>query len=212
MEKQDEAKCSFKISLIGNSSAGKTCLIRRYIDNQFSQNIMSTIGTEKLIKKIYIKKIENNIEKEIPINLEFFDTAGQERFISLSPKFIKNAECVIFVINLFSEEDINLLNKFLQILKDNIKLNCLVIYCGNKIDLENTTKRYFFKENYEQLNKKLKGYYFETSAKTNQGIEEMINFISQELFQNCYEEIINTKNHQVLLQSGGKSKKKCCKN
>ncbi len=210
MEIEDEIKASFIISLIGNTQAGKTCILKRYIENEFIQDTLSTIGTEKFTKIITIKTIENNIEKEIPIKLDFFDTAGQERFLSLSPKFIKNAHCVIFVIDLYSENDFNLLNKWIKLLQDNIRLKCVVIYCGSKIDLENIQKRYFFKENYEELNKKIKGYYFETSSKNNQGIEEMMNFISQEVYKNFYDEIINTKNHQVLLQKKPKNRKSCC--
>ena len=85
-----------------------------------------------------------------------------------------------------------------------------MIYCGSKIDLENTQKRYFFKENYEELNKKWKGYYFETSSKNNEGIEEMMNFISQDVYKNFYDDIINTKNHHILLQKTPKNKKNCC--
>ena len=210
MEIQDETKASFIISLIGNTKAGKTCLLKRYVENEFSQDTLSTIGTEKFSKIITIKKTEKNIEKEIPIKLDFFDTTGQERFLSLSPKFFKNAHSVIFVIDLYSENDLNLLNHWIKILQDNIKIKCVVIYCGSKIDLENTQKRYFFKENYEELNKKLKGYYFETSSKNNEGIEEMMNFISQEVYKNFYDDIINTKNHQILLQKTQKNKKNCC--
>lgn len=210
MEIQDKIKASFIISLIGNTKAGKTCLIKRYVENEFSQDTLSTIGTEKFTKTITIKKIEKNIEKEIPVKLDFFDTTGQERFLSLSPKFFKNAHSVIFVIDLYSENDLNLLNQWNKILQDNIKIKCVVIYCGSKIDLENTQKRYFFKENYEELNKKLKGYYFETSSKTNEGIEEMMNFISQEVYKKFYDDIINTKNHHILLQKTPKNKKNCC--
>ena len=209
-EKKDEKKFKFKISLIGNSESGKTSLLERYLNNIFLDSSLTTIGTDFFRKELKIKNIENNEEKEIPIILEFFDTAGQERFRSICTKFIKNAHCIIFTINLYSKGDIKLLNKWMEFLEDNISLKCILIYCGTKIDLEETEKRYFFQEDLEKLNKKRKGYYFETSSKINKGVDEMFDFISKEVFNVFYEKTKEQNIQKTVTLKRTSNKKKCC--
>ncbi|CAF1263970.1 unnamed protein product [Rotaria magnacalcarata] len=66
----------FKILLIGDSGVGKTSLLNRFSDDTFSESFISTIGID-----FRSKMITNAKEK---IKLQIFDTAGQERFRSIT--------------------------------------------------------------------------------------------------------------------------------
>ena len=78
-----------KLVLLGNSAAGKTCIVQRMVNNMFNANNSSTIGAAYTIYNV-----ETNIKVEI------WDTAGQERFYSLLPMYARGAEIIIVVIDI----------------------------------------------------------------------------------------------------------------
>jgi small GTP-binding protein len=77
-----------KLVLLGNSAAGKTCIVQRIVNNMFNANNSSTIGAAYTIYNV-----ESNIKVEI------WDTAGQERFYSLLPMYARGAEIILVVID-----------------------------------------------------------------------------------------------------------------
>jgi len=78
-----------KLILLGNSGAGKTCIVQRMVNNMFTLNNSSTIGAAYTIY---------SIDKNVKI--EMWDTAGQERFYSLLPMYARGAEIIIVVIDI----------------------------------------------------------------------------------------------------------------
>jgi small GTP-binding protein len=57
-----------RLLIIGNSSVGKTCLLRRFAEGNFSENFIPTVGIDFSVKTI---KVENK-----NIKVQIFDTAG----------------------------------------------------------------------------------------------------------------------------------------
>ena len=92
----DEEKCALacKVVLIGESGVGKTSIISRYIQNQFSAVLMSTTGASFATKTIYLE------EQKQSIKFEIWDTAGQERYRALAKVFYKNAAACILVYDI----------------------------------------------------------------------------------------------------------------
>ena len=86
----------FKVLLCGNSSTGKTSLIKKYIDNKINENTISTIGVD------YNSKIFKIKEKLIKIMI--WDTAGQERFRSIISCYFKGAHGIILVFDISSKK------------------------------------------------------------------------------------------------------------
>ena len=83
-----------KLVLIGNSAAGKTCIVQRMVNNIFNVNNSSTIGAAYMTY---------SIDKNIKI--EMWDTAGQERFYSLLPMYARGAEMIIIVVDIEKNVD-----------------------------------------------------------------------------------------------------------
>jgi len=83
-----------KLVLIGNSAAGKTCIVQRMVNNIFNVNNSSTIGAAYMMY---------SINKNIKI--EMWDTAGQERFYSLLPMYARGAEIIIIVVDIEKNVD-----------------------------------------------------------------------------------------------------------
>ena len=80
---------------LGESSVGKTSIIRRLLGEEFDENVVSTVGvSSNLIPNIkFINEEEDNSEIEIQI----WDTAGQELFRALSKIIIQRADIIVFV-------------------------------------------------------------------------------------------------------------------
>lgn len=91
LERMKKEMMSFSIMLVGCSGAGKSSLISRYVQNIFI-NSQSTTGIDFLKKKLKYKQKS--------INLELWDTSGQEKYKSISLQRYKRANAMIFVYSL----------------------------------------------------------------------------------------------------------------
>ena len=83
----------FKVIIVGESGSGKTCLIQRYLNDEFTDNYSVTLGVEYHTKVV---KVDNNIQ----VKLKIWDTAGQECFNSIVKSFYRNANVVILVYDI----------------------------------------------------------------------------------------------------------------
>ena len=159
--------------LIGDSTVGKTCFLTRYFKNQFNETFLSTIGIDKEIKYV---KVKNDTYK-----MTLWDTAGQDRFKSLPKKYYQNADGVLLLYDVTSEDTFNNVSNWMKDVKENSNKNInsengqpeIALYLiGNKIDLPN---RVISKEQAETEAKSLGMKYFEISCKTNMNIPEVMN-------------------------------------
>ena len=129
MDEEDKKETnSIKITLIGDSGVGKTCIIRRYTLNEFNANNLSTDGVS------YSKREVAYEDKKIQLDL--WDTAGQEKYRSLGKHFYKDAFIVILVYNITIKETFNnLKNIWLDdVINFGEKYKVLAVV-GNKCDL-----------------------------------------------------------------------------
>ncbi len=162
-----------KILLIGDSLVGKTCLISRYAIGVFNEDYISTIGFDSRQKE----EIINN-EKVL---VRIFDTAGQERFKSITANYLRNAEGVILVYDLTSTESFESLKFWIESIKNNLGNDepIPIIIIGNKIDLEDA--RQINKSVAEKFAKDNNYKYFETSAKTGEGVDDAFREIVKQI-------------------------------
>ena len=84
----------YKVILVGESSVGKTCIIKRYIENNFNSNVQNTIAESFLNKEI---EINGKV-----INLEIWDTAGGEQYRSMANMFFNGSSAVILIYDITS--------------------------------------------------------------------------------------------------------------
>lgn len=88
----NEEKNKYKIIFLGNQSVGKSSIINRYTHNNFDEAYQATIGLDFQSK--------NNIINGTNIRLLLYDTAGQEKFKSLIPMYIRDADIIIIVYDI----------------------------------------------------------------------------------------------------------------
>ena len=81
---------------MGEKSVGKTCLIKRYVNDEYVGDNLTTLGTDMTV---HYKEINN---KNMKITL--VDTAGQERFGVITGNFYRGANCILFVYDCTNEQ------------------------------------------------------------------------------------------------------------
>ena len=155
---------NLKILLVGDSGVGKTTLLLKYVDNQFSDSHITTIGVEYKDKEITV----NNRK----INLQIWDTSGQERYRSITKNFYRNAHGILFVFDVTNQTSFDHLKDWLNS-SNECDIDFKKIIVGNKIDLNDRvvnkeTMAFFAEKN--QIKKS-----YETSAKDGTNIQECFN-------------------------------------
>ena len=152
----------YKLVLLGNYSVGKTSIIKRILENKFNENYDSTIGIDYYTKNI--------VYKGTIFKCQIWDTAGQERYKSLIPAYLRGASLIFIIYDIMKESGLNDVQNWINFIKTHIQINqTKVLLVGNKIDGE----RKITTEKGAELAKKENFFFFETSAKTNEGILEM---------------------------------------
>lgn len=118
---------SFKLVLIGDSGVGKTNLANRYVFNKFNYENHTTIGVEYFSKNIVID--------DIKIKVHIWDSAGQERFRSITKCYYKGAKGALIVFDITKPETFENTLKWLDELMVESDKDLVVYLIGNKIDL-----------------------------------------------------------------------------
>ena len=191
----------FKILTIGESGVGKTCILRRFVEDKFLKNHLATIGIDFKTKTLNI----NNQE----IKLKIWDTAGQERFRNITTQYYKGADGIVLVYDVTDDASYEKIRDWMdQILSNTQRDEIGLVLLGNKCDME---PRIITEEQGNQLADELKISYFETSALTGQGIKEAFEQLTRDIMKR--KGVGNDNSDNVELKKNVKKKQKgsdCC--
>eukprot|EP01028_Stygiella_incarcerata_P013606 TRINITY_DN82845_c0_g1_i1.p1 TRINITY_DN82845_c0_g1~~TRINITY_DN82845_c0_g1_i1.p1 ORF type:complete len:205 (-),score=60.11 TRINITY_DN82845_c0_g1_i1:206-820(-) len=196
-----------KVVFLGNSGVGKSCLLVRYLTQKFGAT-ESTIGASFAQKVI---GFEGDMYK-----IGFWDTAGAERFESLSPLYCRGATCAVLVADLTDAASLPGLRKWNRFLKENNPTDgYFTIVVGSKKDLvdDGTHERAFGESEVEKLREELAfAFYFETSALTGENVDDVFMSIVKEYKHRQEMKLIGTsgKKGVKMEQSTQKKKSGCC--
>ena len=139
----------------------------RFADNTYTESFISTIGVDFVRTNQKIKTVD--IDRKI-FKLQIWDTAGQEKFRTITSSYYRGAHGIIIVFDLTNKDSFlnvsNWMNEITKYASDNV--NKLLI--GNKSDLAD--RRVVTTEEAKELADSLGVSYIETSAKTSTGVEE----------------------------------------
>ena len=167
-------RLKFNISLLGDATVGKTCMVYSLKKFEFDENQIATIGVDEVIDEA---KFDNKLYK-----FKIFDTAGEERYKSIVGSTLQISDAFLLVFSINNRISFERISFWIDTIRDKVNLNGKVLaLVGNKIDLENERK--VSHEEASNLAKKYQMKYFETSAKTGFRIEET--------FHSLYEDIYN---------------------
>ncbi|TPX09496.1 uncharacterized protein E0L32_009239 [Thyridium curvatum] len=120
-----------KIILLGPSGTGKSCLLHRFVKNEWRVLSSQTIGVEFASKII---KVGTGARRK-RIKLQLWDTAGTERFRSVSRSYYRGAAGAILVYDITSHKSFASLQPFLNDARALASPNLTMLLVGNKLDL-----------------------------------------------------------------------------
>ena len=110
----DEGAQTSKVVLLGEPGVGKTCIIARFINNTFEENLISTTGASYAGKTMTFDEFGGK-----SIKFEIWDTAGQEKYRSLTKIFYKDAGAAILVYDITRQDSFDEIKKYwLQQIKE----------------------------------------------------------------------------------------------
>ncbi|XP_014479307.1 PREDICTED: ras-related protein Rab-18-B-like isoform X2 [Dinoponera quadriceps] len=170
---QEDYLTILKILMIGESNVGKSSILLRFTEDEFYENMQSTVGMDYKTKQI---SIDGNVVK-----LAIWDTAGQERFRTLTPSYYRDGQGAILMYDVTDRNTFVKLETWLNELNTYCnKTDIVKMVVGNKIDLPN---REVSTEEGLQFARRHQTLYIESSAKTADGVKCCFEELVQKIIQ-----------------------------
>lgn len=174
-----EAK--YKILILGDSKVGKSCFLTRYADKTFQEDYLSTIGMDYKIKNY-------ELENGDIIKLYIWDTAGQDRFRSITSNYYKGADGIILIYDITKQETFNNVRNWITSIKEEAPAKVVLILVGNKVDDEKN--RAVPQSEGEKIADEYNLPFLECSAKSDINVTETFDVLVKKIVE------INPKNKQ----------------
>ena len=206
----DENAKSVKAVLLGESGVGKTCIIARFINNTFENNIMSTTGASYAGKTLSFDEFGGKC-----IKFEIWDTAGQEKYRALTKIFYKDAGVAILVYDITRKESFDEIKEYwYNQIKECAPKNIVIGIAANKCDLYDNEQ--VSEDEARNFANEIGAVFKLTSASTNQGIEDLFKGVGCKVLDPNYSIDDAEKKNKIVLNDdkdkdkNTKKKKGCC--
>jgi small GTP-binding protein len=163
-----------KVVFAGDPRVGKTSIVIRHVNASFSPHQQSTISANYEPSEIQTASGDR-------VRLQLWDTAGQDQFKNYLPLYLRKANFAILVFDLTSGPSFNHLTDWIDNLRSAAPDNIPIFLVGNKSDL--TGEREIGAEQAEAFVKASgirRDRYFEASALTGQGINDLFQTVAEE--------------------------------
>eukprot|EP01083_Nonionella_stella_P154299 497007_1 len=155
-----------KVVLLGQKNVGKTSIFNRFVYDEFGATSM-TIGAYFSMKDC---KINHRLRK-----LAIWDTAGEEKFDSLTSFYCRGAQAAIICYDITNRRSFENLDKWVNKVVES-GTSCSIIFAGNKADLlteEDRSKRSVSLDEVEAYGKKFNADVLEVSALASKNVSEL---------------------------------------
>lgn len=151
-----------KYIIVGDSGVGKSNILLQFVHNKFKKDHEVTIGVEFGAKNVYVN--------EKTFKIQIWDTAGQEKFKSITRAYFKSSVCAFLVYDITNLESFLSVQNWINECRAQCPSTAILYLIGNKVDLEN--QRQVTYDSGSELADKNKMKFFETSAKELYNIDE----------------------------------------
>eukprot|EP00483_Globobulimina_turgida_P000418 UN00418 len=195
-----------KLLMIGDSGVGKSCLVLRFSNNEFTSSFITTIGIDFKIKMMEING------KRVKVHL--WDTAGQERFRTITNAYYRGAHGVLLVYDVTDEHSFMNIRTWMNNIERHANDSISKVIIGNKCDIIND--RVIPAEQGKNLASEYNVPFYETSAKTDINVAKVFLDIATEIVKNKFsedEELDNKKKGKnIKLHPNARNQRNCaCK-
>jgi small GTP-binding protein len=173
------AVISKKICMIGDFSVGKTSLIRRYLDRQFSDHYLSTIGVKISRKELSFSTLGAS---ETTCQLMIWDIEGKTEFQSITPSYVAGAKGAIIVADLNRPDTIDHIQEHLDLVRSINPGGIAIAIALNKCDTVTQENAQSIVESIQLKHYTIRPIYI-TSAKTGDAVEGMFEWLARCLLE-----------------------------
>uniref|UniRef100_A0A1A8B3X2 EF-hand calcium binding domain 4Bb n=1 Tax=Nothobranchius furzeri TaxID=105023 RepID=A0A1A8B3X2_NOTFU len=187
----------FKVVLVGNSSVGKTSLLRSFCEGRFHPSTTATVGIDYSVKTLTLGNMQ--------VAMQLWDTAGQERYRSITKQFFRKADGVVVMYDVTVDESFKAIRPWLSSVQEAAGEGIHILLLGNKMDMEREREVSF--RDAQQLSFEHKVMFFEVSAYTGKNVTESLTQLARVLMEAEDKERETT----VTLGAQPVKKKACCK-
>ncbi|KAI7806372.1 ras-related protein Rab-39B-like [Triplophysa rosa] len=167
----------FRIIMLGDSTVGKSSMLKRYTEDQFLEGINQTVGVD-----FYVHFLE--VEPGVRVKLQFWDTAGQERFRSVTRSYYRNSVGGLLVFDLGNRDSFNHLRQWYDEVRERVHpYSVLFVLVGHKTDRAKAGERAVDRAEAENLASQLGAPYIEASSKTGHNVKEAFDLLTRRVYQ-----------------------------
>ena len=134
MSNEDSQKITYKMIIIGDSAVGKTCIFKKIVSGVFTEKSISTIGMDRRTLSFKIKSSEGN---DLDVDVQLWDTAGEERFRSITSSYYKSSQGLLLMYDITKRETFDNIGNWIESITDSLGQDekYLIVLIGNKVDL-----------------------------------------------------------------------------
>lgn len=161
----------FRVVLVGESAVGKTCIMNRLVKNTFDTNEQSTVGAMFVLYSVDVG--DERIEMQI------WDTAGQEKFAGLGPIYYRNASAAVIVFDVTRADTFAKVPTWIERFREVAGGDAFIIIVGNKCDCVDEFD--VAEKAVEELANSYGCKYVLASAKEGTGVPEIFRFIGEDI-------------------------------
>ncbi|XP_077404003.1 ras-related protein Rab-42a [Vanacampus margaritifer] len=184
----------FRIILLGDSTVGKSSLLKRFTDGVYSDVADPTVGVD-----FYARSLD--IQPGVKIRLQLWDTAGQERFRSITTSYYRNSVGGLLVFDLTNRKTFEHVREWYNEVSEHILPHHMIyILIGHKSDLKKERKVSL--DEAEQLAAELGIRYIETSAKCNINVDRAFAHLTRDVYELLKSGAIETRDGWDGVKSG----------
>ena len=156
-----------KIVIVGDSGVGKSNFLLRFISGRYSSSVYQpTIGSDFHSKIITLPKTKQNIK------LQFWDTAGQEKYRAINKIYFQKVQGIILAYDITCRESYERLGDWVKLINDNIDY-APILLIGNKVD-DATNNRIVRLEEGKKFADEHDFLFFETSALRGTNVDKAV--------------------------------------
>jgi Ras-related protein Rab-1A len=191
-----------KLICIGDSSVGKSSIMNQYVDAEFTESFISTIGVDFKIKTIELDGFL--------VKIQVWDTSGQERFRTITSSYYRGAHGVLLIFDLTNNKSFENLKMWVNEIDKYAPESIQSIVIGNKSDL--IAEREVNYDIASEFALNLNNEYVETSAKSGSNLDSVFVKIVQKIIKRIKEieeEYNDAPMKKALIIKNPKVEKKC---
>lgn len=174
--REEEIETAIKVVVVGNGAVGKSSMIQRYCKGIFTKDYKKTIGVDFLERQIEV----NNED----VRLMLWDTAGQEEFDAITKAYYRGAQACVLAFSTVDRESFEAVESWKKKVEDEVGEIGMVIV-QNKIDLIDDAV--VEPEEAENLAKRLRLRFYNTSVKDNLNVEEVFRYLAEKYLEQLNE-------------------------